>query len=134
MRYARILPPRLLPPRQAPAAVLPLLLLSATILWYAFASTARADPGPDEPPTPVATVVIPVVATVVAGESVVTPVTGVAEATTGSAQPDADGGGGAGSLFSGVRGGFIGAGIALGVVLALTAVVRGARSILRRSR
>lgn len=133
MLYARILPPRLLPPRQAPVAVLPLLLLSATILWCASASAARADPGPDEPPTPVATVVTPVVEGVNPVEEVVTPVTGVAEATTGSAQPDADGGGGSGSLFAGVRGGFIGAGIAVGVVLALTAAVRGARSILRRS-
>ncbi len=86
---------------------------------------ARADDGADASPTPVATVVTPTVATVEPVEQVVTPITGMAEATTESAQLIGSDDGGSGNLFAGVRGGLIGAGIALGVVVVATVVVRG---------
>lgn len=93
---------------------------------------AQADE-PETVPTPAATVVSPVVATVVPVENVVTPITGMAEARIGSAQQAGEAAGGSDNLFTGVRGGLIGAGIAVGAVLVVTAAIRGARAALRRN-
>jgi hypothetical protein len=83
-------------------------------------------------PTPVATAVTPVVATVIPFQEVVTPIAGMAEATTSSAQQMGSETERSGNPFGGVRGGFIGAAIALGLVLLATVTVRGARSLVKQ--
>jgi hypothetical protein len=96
-------------------------------LGYACADVTQAEPGPQGSPTPASTEITPVHVTAVAEETAVTPITGQAEATSGPAQADPEVGDSSG-LFTGVRGGLIGAGIALGIVVVVTVLVRGIRA------
>ncbi len=137
MRYLRTPLLGLLAPRKAAVAVfLPTLLSAAIVSILAiaglFPGAARANPGPSASPTPVATVVTPVVEGVNPVEEVVTPVSGTAEATTVRAQEIGGEGEGSGNLFTGVRGGLIGAGIALGMVVVATVVIRGGRALVKQ--
>ncbi len=84
-------------------------------------------------PTPVTTAVQPVVAIVVPVETIVTPVQSAAEAST-EAAGDAPAQQSGDNLFTGIRGGLIGAGIGLGVVLVAAIIVNASRRVLRRSR
>ena len=89
---------------------------------------ALAQEGGEElGPTPIVTVVKPGVVTVVPQQTVVAPIQSTAEARTedaslGLAEEQAGG-----NIFTGVRGGFIGAGIGFGAVLALAAAVAAVR-------
>jgi hypothetical protein len=89
---------------------------------------------PNPAPTPVDTVVTPVVVTVVPVHQVVTPITGMAEAETTGVEQSPPGDSGSSSPFGGVRGGLIGAGIAVGMALAATVAIRGAKRALTRGR
>lgn len=139
MRYLRFALLGLLGLRQEPVALLSLILGSAAIVSVLviaalFPGAAQGNPGADEPPMPVPTVVTPVVKGVNPVEKVVTPITGMAEAETSAVEPGAADEGSSSSVFSGLRGGFIGAGIALGLVVVATVVIRGARRAFRRVR
>jgi hypothetical protein len=118
------------------AVALVVLLVSAiaclSVSWSLSLGGARAESGPDEPPAPVATAVTPVVATVIPLQDVVTPITGMAEATTSSAEQTGSGAERSNNPFAGVRGGVIGVGIALGLVLLATVTVRGARALVKQ--
>lgn len=107
-------------------------ILGMTVGALAASGGAQADE-PETVPTPAATVVTPTVATVVPVESVVTPITDMAEASVGSAQQAGDDAGGSDNLFTGVRGAFIGAGIGVGAVALIAAVVAATRAIARRT-
>jgi len=109
-------------------------ILCVTLSWGLVPRGAQAQGGADEPPTRAATVVTPVVATVIPAEEVVTPLTGMAEVTTGSAQQIGDDPEGSSNPFTGVRGGFIGAGIGFGAFVVVGALVAAARAVLRRVR
>lgn len=108
-------------------------ILGAAVSMMSAPTTIQADE-PETAPTPVATVVTPVVVTVVPVEQVVTPLTGMAEAETTAVEQGAADEGSSSSVFSGVRGGFIGAGIAIGLVMVATVIVRGARVLVRQRR
>jgi len=84
--------------------------------------------------TPAATGVTPVVSTVVPRSDVVTPEGAMAERTVSSSSAGEADGGGSSNPFSGVRGGFIGAGIGVGAFLLVAALVAAARAGLRRVR
>lgn len=117
---------------------LPFFVVAALSVVLGAAVGVLATPGaiqadqPETAPPPIATVVTPVVATVTPVEDVVTPITGMAEASTGSAQRVGSEAEGSDNPFSGVRGGFIGAAIALGLVVLATVAVRGARTLGRQ--
>ena len=81
---------------------------------------------------PTTTAVTPIVVTVVPSESTVTPLEGQAEASTAPLNESPAGRQNSSNPFAGVRGGFIGAGIGIGLVVVATAAVRGARAVARR--
>jgi hypothetical protein len=97
------------------------------VLGCACAEATQAEPGPQGSPTAAPTEIAPVRVTAVAEETAVTPITSQAEATSGPAQADPEVSDSSG-LFTGVRGGLIGAGIALGIVVVVTVLVRGIRA------
>ena len=107
------------------------VILGTAVGMLATPGTIQADQ-PETAPSPIATVVTPVVATVIPVEDVVTPMTGMAEATTRSAEQTGSGAGRSDNPLAGVRGGFIGAAIALGLVVLATVAVRGARTLGRQ--
>lgn len=117
-------------PFLAAAAALATIVGTAVGMLVAPGGVQADQPG--TAPTPVATAVTPVVATVIPLQDVVTPITGMAEATTSSAQQMGSETERSGNPFAGVRGGFIGAAIALGLVLLATVTVRGARSLVKQ--
>ncbi len=83
--------------------------------------------------TPINDVVPPVVSTILPNVEEVRPESSQAEASTGRVEGDPIEAGGSGSPFTGVRGGFIGAGIGLGAVALIAAVAVGARAIAGRA-
>ena len=87
---------------------------------------------PASPPT--TTVVTPIAMTVVSSQSTVAPLEGEAEANTAPLGDGLTGSRSSSSPFAGVRGAFIGAGIAIGAVVVATAAVRGARAVAKRRR
>ena len=117
-------------PFLATAAALATIVGTAVGMLAAPGGVQADQPG--TAPTPVATAVTPMVATVIPLQDVVTPITGMAEATTSSAQQMGSETERSGNPFGGVRGGFIGAAIALGVVVLALVAVRGARALVKQ--
>ena len=109
------------------------LVLTTAVATLPAPTTTQANET-ETAPTPVATVVTPVVVTGVPVEQVVTPLTGMAEAETAAVEQGAADEGSSSSVFTGVRGGFIGAGIAIGLVMVATVIVRGARALVKQRR
>ena len=81
---------------------------------------------------PTTTVVTPMAVTVLPSESTVTPLEGEAEASTAPLNESPAGRQNPSNPFLGVRGGFIGAGIGIGLVVVATAAVRGVRAVAKR--
>jgi hypothetical protein len=113
------------------------ILATALALWGTAAYAGLTRPRPIDSnqagtpvPQPTISIVTPVAVTVVSSESIVTPLEGQAQAQTG---PLADGPAAeSSSPFTGVRGGLIGAGIALAIVVAATVAVRATRAAVRQ--
>ena len=85
-------------------------------------------------PTPVITTIQPGIVTVVPQQTVVAPIEAIAEARTEEAGQGLAGEESDGNIFTGVRGGLIGAGIGFVAVLALAVAVTAVRRGFNRVR
>ena len=109
-----------------------MLAVGAVVALTASAAAQEGDEVPGAPP--IVTVVNPGVVTVVPQQTVVAPIQSTVEERTEDASLGLAGEQSGGNLFTGVRGGFIGAGIAFGVVLALAVAVAAVRRGFNRVR
>jgi len=96
--------------------------------------SAGAEGQDDPAPTPVTVAVTPIVVPIDPVEEIVAPIEGIAEAETGPAEQRLSADGESSGLFTGVRGGFIAAGIAAGTLVMVWVVVTGVRLGLKRAR
>ena len=110
----------------------PLMLVNAADGQSVGAVLADAQEASTPTSGPTTTVVTPMAVTVLPSESTVTPLEGEAEANTAPLNESPAGRQNSSSPFAGVRGGFIGAGIGIGVVVVATAAVRGVRAVAKR--
>ena len=108
------------------------LSLASSIALTASAAAQEGDEVPGAPP--IVTVVNPGVVTVVPQQTVVAPIQSTVEERTEDASRGLAGEQSGGNLFTGVRGGFVGAGIGLAIVTAAMAAVAAVRQGYRRLR
>jgi hypothetical protein len=109
-------------------------LVAATLSAAAGSPSVLADQPDDPAPTPITTEVTPVVVPVDPVEQVVTPVMAEAEQEITTVEQGAAGENSSSSLFTRVRGGLIGAGIAAGALAVIAGLIAAARVGLRRLR
>lgn len=112
-----------------------LLLLAMAGSLLPLETPSAVAQGPDEPaPTPVTVEVTPIVVPIDPVEEIVAPIEGIAEAETRPAEQGLGSDSESSGLFTGVRGGFIAAGIAAGALVMVWVVVTAVRLGLKRAR
>ena len=111
------------------------VLLAASQALVPGTPEALAQEGDEQAgPTPVVSTIQPGIVTVVPQQTVVVPIEDTAEARTGEAGQGLAGEESNGNMFTGVRGGLIGAGIGFVAVLALAVAVAAIRRGFNRER